>query len=159
MSSSIRNRNSTRRTHRVTTTSGTPFHLTGLLDAAEASKRDLSSLLGYLTGAASVPPALVERAQAAGIPTFRSYGSSEHPTISSGSPLDSLEQRAFTDGSLLDGNEVRILDDDGVDLPHGSAGEIASRGPELFVGYRDEALNESAFLPVMKIFRKIPIGR
>lgn len=132
---------------RVTTTAGTPFHLASLLDAAEASGRDLSSLLGYLTGAASVPPALVERAQAAGIPTFRSYGSSEHPTISAGSPLHTLEKRATTDGLLLEGNEVRILDDDGVDLATGQAGEIASRGPELFVGYRDETLNESAFLP------------
>jgi acyl-CoA synthetase (AMP-forming)/AMP-acid ligase II len=133
--------------HHVTSTSGTPFHLASLLDAAEAAGRDLSSLAGYLTGAASVPPALVERAEMLGIPSYRSYGSSEHPTITSGSPSDPLHKRAGTDGCLLEGNEVRILDDDFRDLPVGRAGEIASRGPELFVGYRDAALNPGCFLP------------
>ncbi len=133
--------------HRVTHTAGTPFHLASLLDAAKTAARDLSSLQGYLIGAASVPPALVERADAAGIPTYRSYGSSEHPTISSGSAGDPLERRAATDGRLLVGNEVRILDDHRADLPPGREGEIASRGPELFAGYRDAALNRDAFLP------------
>jgi acyl-CoA synthetase (AMP-forming)/AMP-acid ligase II len=131
--------------HGVTSTAGTPFHLAGLLDSAEASGCDLSSLTGYLTGAASVPPSLIERAQAAGIPTYRSYGSSEHPTVSSGSATDPLEKRSGTDGRVLPGNEVRVVDDDGKPLPLGQAGEIATRGPELFVGYRDEALNEEAF--------------
>lgn len=133
--------------HRVTGTSGTPFHLATLLDAAEAGGYDLSSLQGYMSGAASVPPALIERAEAVGLPTYRAYGSSEHPTISSGSASDSVEQRATTDGPVLDGNEIRIIDDDGHDLPVGQAGEIVSRGPELFVGYRDEDLNERSFLP------------
>ena len=132
--------------HGVTNTSGTPFHLTGLLDAADASGRDLSSLQGYLTGAASVPPPLVERAHAAGVPTYRSYGSSEHPTISSGLPTDPLERRAGTDGQLLDGCEVRILDEDGEDRGRDLEGEIVCRGPELFVGYTDDALNELSFL-------------
>jgi len=133
-------------THRVTTTSGTPFHLAGLLDAAKASGRDISSMAGYMTGAASVPPALVERADAEGVPSYRAYGSSEHPTITSGSPADPLDKRADTDGRLLGTNEIRIVDDDGKDLPLCSGGEIASRGPELFVGYRDEALNPDSFL-------------
>ena len=33
------------------------------------------------------------------------------------------------------------------DLPAGTPGEILSRGPELFVGYRDSALDVDAFLP------------
>lgn len=133
--------------HGVTNTAGTPFHLSTLLDAAQATDRDLSSLAGYMTGAASVPPALIERANAVGLPVYRAYGSSEHPTISSGSPEDPIEKRAATDGRLTAANEVRILDDAGKELPRGQAGEIASRGPELFVGYRDEALNPSCFLP------------
>ena len=133
--------------HSVTRTSGTPFHLMSLLDAAEAGGHDICSLRGYVTGAASVPPELVRRADAAGIPTFRSYGSSEHPSISGGSPADSPERRSTTDGRILPGNEIRILDDAGRDLETGQAGEIASRGPELFVGYRDESLDADAFLP------------
>ena len=133
--------------HGVVSTSGTPFHLAGLLDAAERDHRDIRSLFGYVVGAASVPPALVERAEQAGVRTLRSYGSSEHPTISIGSPLDPLARRSTTDGRLGPHNEVRIVDDEGNDLPAGSPGEILSRGPELFVGYRDDRLDLDSFLP------------
>lgn len=133
--------------HRLNSTSGAPFYLATLLDAAEEEGRDLSSMEGFMTGAAAVPPALVERADAAGLATYRCYGSSEHPTISSSAPTDPIEKRALTDGEMLPHNEVRIVDDEGRDLARGEAGEIASRGPELFVGYRDEAMNAGAFLP------------
>jgi acyl-CoA synthetase (AMP-forming)/AMP-acid ligase II len=76
-----------------------------------------------------------------------SRGSSEHPSISGGSSDDALDKRAHTDGRLLDGVEVRIVDQTLQDLPPGSPGEILSRGPELFVGYRDSALDTDAFLP------------
>jgi acyl-CoA synthetase (AMP-forming)/AMP-acid ligase II len=133
--------------HQIVATSGTPFFLIGLLEAAARGKRDLSCLTGYMVGAASVPPALVERAERAGVRTYRSYGSSEHPTLTSGSPDEPLAKRATTDGRLTAHNELRIVDDDGHDSPAGSAGEIVSRGPELFVGYRDEQLDSDGFLP------------
>jgi acyl-CoA synthetase (AMP-forming)/AMP-acid ligase II len=133
--------------HQLTSTAGAPFYLSTMLDAAERDGRDLSSMTGYMTGAAAVPPALVERADAAGLPTYRCYGSSEHPTITSSEPADPIEKRAFTDGSLLPHNEIRIVDDDGHELDQGQEGEVACRGPELFVGYSDDAMNETAFLP------------
>ena len=71
--------------HRITIAGGTPFFLDGLLSAAERNGSDVSSLREFRVSAASVPPSLVERAVAAGILTYRAYGSSEHPTISSGS--------------------------------------------------------------------------
>jgi acyl-CoA synthetase len=56
-----------------------------------------------------------------------------------------LAQRAHTDGRVQAGSEVRIVDDEGRDLPCGSDGDILVRGPELFIGYTDAALNEQAF--------------
>ena len=133
--------------HRLNSTSGAPVFLSTLLDAAEAIDADIGSLEAYMTGAAAVPPSLVERADRLGIPTFRCYGSSEHPTITASPTTDPVEKRASTDGRLLPHNEIRIVDDDGKDLEPGLPGEVASRGPELFVGYSDAALNERAFLP------------
>jgi cyclohexanecarboxylate-CoA ligase len=129
----------------VTATGGTPFFLTTLLDLADDI--DLSCLREYGVGGASVPPSVIERAHQHGIMAFRAYGSSEHPSISGGSSEDALDKRSHTDGRLLDGVEVRIVDDALQDLPAGSPGEILSRGPELFVGYRDSALDADAFLP------------
>ena len=133
--------------HALTSTAGAPFFLSTLLEAAEKDGRDLSSMEGYMTGAAAVSPALVERADLAGLPTYRCYGSSEHPTITSSEPSDPIEKRAFTDGALLPHNEILIVDDEGAELPLGAEGEVASRGPELFVGYSDERLNATSFLP------------
>ncbi|MCU1400278.1 MAG: fadK [Acidimicrobiales bacterium] len=130
----------------VKSSSGTPFHLTTLLDEAERSGRDISSLKAFLTGAAAVPPSVLERATRAGIISWRTYGSTEHPVISAGRPDHAEEQRHLTDGELVRGVEIRIVGDDGADLPLGSDGEIVVRGPKQFIGYRDSALDASAFV-------------
>ena len=59
--------------HRVTSGTGAPVYLATLLDEAERSGRDLSSLTEFLTGAADVPPALIERAgrRHRGLPLLR----------------------------------------------------------------------------------------
>ncbi|RSN64341.1 class I adenylate-forming enzyme family protein [Actinomadura sp. WAC 06369] len=133
--------------HGATASAGVPFHLSALLDAAERDGRGAGPLREYLVGAASVPPVLVERADRAGIAAYRAYGSSEHPTISSGGADDPRAERAATDGRLKPGTEVRIVDPEGRDLPVGEEGEIWSRGPEVFAGYRDPALDAAAFTP------------
>ena len=125
----------------VAASGGAPIHLSGLLDVAEQEGLDLSSLREYTTGAASVTGALIRRADAMGVVAFRCYGSSEHPTISSGSPDDPLDKRADTDGRLTPGSEIRLVDDEGADVIPGQPGEILTRGPELFMGYSDADLN------------------
>ncbi len=133
--------------HRCTNTSGTPFHLIGLMEAAAANQRDIGSMTGYMAGAASVAPSLVERADAFGIRTYRAYGSSEHPVVTTGHPDDPLQDRATTDGRPTPGNELRLVDDDGNDVTPGEAGEIAVRGPEQFVRYQNPLHDDDAFLP------------
>src|SRR5262249_47139216 len=132
--------------HRVNASAGTPFFLSTLLDEAERSGRDLSSLSHFLCGAAAVPPLLVERAERAGILPWRSYGSTEHPAITSGTPDDPLDKRVHTDGQLTAGNEVRLVDEHGRDVAPGEEGEIVARGPRQFVGYQDPSADDGAFL-------------
>ena len=133
--------------HAVTSCGGAPVQLAGLLDQHASGTAALGTLREFLTGAAPVPPSLIRRADAAGITAFRSYGSSEHPTVTAGTIGDSLDLRAGTDGALLAGNEVRLVDASGRDVPDGQQGEILTRGPELFTGYTDPALNAAALLP------------
>lgn len=133
--------------HKVTTSSGTPFHLCGIVEAADASGHDLMSLRNYIVGAAPVPSALVERCVAQGLAVYHCYGSSEHPTVTSGTADDPLAKQLHTEGRAIAGNEMRFVDDDGKDMGQGIDGEICTRGPELFRGYFDEALNAAAFLP------------
>ena len=132
--------------YQITNTAGAPVQLAGLLDQQASGAASLASIRSFLTGAAAVPPSLVERADAAGIIAFRSYGSSEHPTVSSGAVTDPLAKRAHTDGTILHGNKVRLIDADGHDVPAGQVGEIVTTGPELFLGYSDPTLDAEAFL-------------
>lgn len=119
--------------YNVAWTFGTPFHLAALLEVATPGQ--LKSIRKFGCGGASVPPSLIERADASGIKAFRAYGTTEHPSISSGRSEDSLKIRAYTDGRLMPDVEVRILDDSNVLCDIGQVGEIVTRGPELFSGY------------------------
>ncbi|MGE2728280.1 class I adenylate-forming enzyme family protein [Mycolicibacterium vaccae] len=143
--------------HDVRTSGGAPIHLGGILDVAERDGLDVSSLTEYTTGAAGVAGTLIRRAARFGVGAFRCYGSSEHPTVSSGRPEDPLDKRADTDGRITPGSEVRLVDDDGRDVPVGSPGEILTRGPELFSGYTDDAHTAAAFVDGW--FRTGDIGR
>ncbi len=115
----------------------TPF-LQGAVDHPDLDRFDVSSLAVFPCGGADVPPDLIRRAIARlGVRTGRGYGSTEFPSItSSAGPDEPDDKRATTDGRPIGANEVRIVD-----------GEIHARGPELFLGYRDPALDAAAFTP------------
>jgi acyl-CoA synthetase (AMP-forming)/AMP-acid ligase II len=132
--------------HRIRRFAATPFHVTQLMDAAERLHLDISSIKSVVSGSTVVPTALVKRALAHGITLCRSYGSTEHPTISQIVEGNPPELRAMTDGPLREMVSVRIVDEKGRDLPRGEPGEILSNGPDAFVGYTNQALNEEAFV-------------
>jgi cyclohexanecarboxylate-CoA ligase len=117
------------------------------MDEADRQGTSLATMGNYMVGAASVPETLVRRADDLGIPAYRAYGSSEHPVITTGTPLHPLSKRARTDGTLTPGNSIRILDDDDREVGVGRDGEIVSLGPELFIGYTDASLDADSFLP------------
>jgi cyclohexanecarboxylate-CoA ligase len=130
---------------RCTWTCGaTPF-LQGLVYDPAVRKHDISSLRVFRCGGADVPPKLIRDAHALGLQAFRSYGSSEHPTVS-GIAGDDPDKAATTDGRVHDHVEIRIadLDDERHILPPGEVGEIQTRGPDRFLGYRDAALDRDA---------------
>jgi acyl-CoA synthetase (AMP-forming)/AMP-acid ligase II len=132
--------------HRIRRFAATPFHVTQLMDAAERLNVDISSIKSVVSGSTVVPTALVKRALSHGITLCRSYGSTEHPTISQIVEGNPPELRATTDGPLREMVSVRIVDENGKDLPRGEPGEILSNGPDVFVGYTNQALNEEAFI-------------
>jgi cyclohexanecarboxylate-CoA ligase len=128
----------------VWTVGATPF-LQGLLDDPEMEDL-IRSLRIFRCGGADVPPSLIRKAQARGIRAMRTYGCSEHPTISGGVG-DDPDKAATTDGKVHPQNRVRIadLDDESKILGPGAVGEIQSRGDEVFLGYVDSRLDRAAF--------------
>lgn len=122
------------------TVGATPF-LQGLVDVY-ADPPGRCPLQAFACGGADVPPDLVVRArERLDATVVRIYGSSEFPTVSSGGPLDDEHVAATTDGRPIGAVECRIAaPDDGV-------GELEARGPELFLGYLDGAVNDESFTP------------
>ena len=124
---------------------GSTFFLTSLLDHPDLTPAHLKLMSHIGLGGSPVPRAVTERATDLGISVTRAYGSTEHPSITGCTHDDPLEKRLGTDGRPLPGCEVRIVDDDGRDLPAGEPGEILSRGPDCFGGYTDPGLTDGAF--------------
>jgi acyl-CoA synthetase (AMP-forming)/AMP-acid ligase II len=114
---------------------GTPYFVTSLLDHPDFTPQHLDQMRFAGMGGSSIPASVAQRLHDAGVTVFRSYGSTEHPSISCTPYQAAAEKRLFTDGLALPGVEIRLTDD----------GEILSRGPDLCMGYLDEALTERAF--------------
>ncbi len=114
---------------------GPPYFFTSLLDHPDFTDAHLQHMRTAGLGGSTVPAAVTRRLTDLGIHVFRSYGSTEHPSIT-GTPHDGPEdKRLLTDGCPRPGVEIRLGDD----------GEILSRGPDLCLGYTDETLTARAF--------------
>jgi acyl-CoA synthetase len=114
---------------------GPPYFVTSLLDHPDCTPAHRAQIKCLGLGGSTVPAAVTRRLSDLGIIVFRSYGSSEHPSIT-GSTLDAPEdKRLLTDGNPMPGVEIRLAAD----------GEILSRGPDLCLGYTDDALTAAAF--------------
>jgi acyl-CoA synthetase (AMP-forming)/AMP-acid ligase II len=123
---------------------GSTYFLTSLLDSPALRPEHIEHMRNVGLGGSPVPAAVSDRAETLGISTSRAYGSTEHPSTTGSSLSDPIPKRKYTDGRPLQGIELRIVDEDGRDVPTGTPGEILSRGPELFWGYTDPALTETA---------------
>jgi len=125
--------------------SGASVFLASLLDHPEFTPRHAALMSRIGLGGAPVPVALGERAASLGIAIIRAYGSTEHPSTTGCLFEDPADRRHRTDGRARPGVELRLVDDDGVEVPAGTPGEILSRGPDLCLGYTDSDLNAEAF--------------
>ena len=130
----------------VWTVGATPF-LQGFLEEPALAEK-IRSLRVFRCGGADVPPHLIREARRRGIRAMRTYGCSEHPTISGG-VHDDPAKAATTDGKVHPQNRVRIvdLDDETKILGSGEVGEIQTQGDEVFLGYVNSSLDRFAFTP------------
>ena len=132
------------------TAAATPF-LKDLVDAprpaagAAARGPKLAPLAWFLCGGAQVPPSLMEQAEEE-FPNTRVtvlWGMTEGglTTCTAESPREKV---LTTAGIGLPGLELRTFDERGEETAPGAEGELAMRGPGVFVGYYgQESLHES----------------
>jgi acyl-CoA synthetase (AMP-forming)/AMP-acid ligase II len=131
--------------YHVTSSGGPPYFLSTLLDAAGDNPGRLGGIADWMLGGSAVPVPLSQRAEEIGLRTYRCYGSTEHPTVSTNMPTDTEDQRTRTDGKPLPGTHIRIVDEDERDVAPGEEGEIRVVGPEQMAGYTDPEATAQAF--------------
>ena len=98
--------------------------------------RDLSSLRVFICAGASIPRQLVkdarERLRCA---ISAGWGMTENGLVTSNGLADPEEKVFGTDGRPLPGMELRVVDEDGRDVPSATEGDLLVRGSAQFVGY------------------------
>ena len=134
-----------------------PTMLKQLIDHPEFGEHDLSSLKVITYGAAPMPLEVIKRALDAfpGVSFINAFGQTETAsTITTLGPEDHIIsgtekekekklRRLSSIGKPMSDVEMRIVDEDGRELPVGHVGEIVARGPRVMTGYwRDEEKTE-----------------
>lgn len=126
---------------RVNFMPGPPTIFQMLLAHNEAHPFDASSMRGGTSGAASVPPVLIERMRRElhMRDVITAYGMTECVNITGCRMGDPAETIANTCGVAVAGNEVKIAGPDGAELPRGQTGEVWVRGQGVMLGYLDDS--------------------
>ena len=135
---------------RVTYIPTAPASIVAMLNSPSLRTRDLSSLRIVITGGASAAVETIKAFQAA-VPHAKLvelYGMLETGYHCFTRLTDDPLKVNGTVGRCVEEMGIRIIDDDGNDVPHGEIGEIAAVGPSVHMGYLDNpAANRDAFTP------------
>lgn len=114
---------------------GATYFATSLIDHPDFGTQHLPGLKYVGLGGSTIPAAVTSRLAELGVTVFRAYGSTEHPSITASHYAAPEGKRLYTDGDPAPGVEIKLAPD----------GEILSRGPDLCLGYTDDALTAAAF--------------
>ncbi len=126
-----------------------PTMLKQLLDHPDFGKHDLSSLKVITYGAAPMPLEVIKKALDVfpGVSFINAFGQTETAsTITTLSPEDHVIsgteeekerklKRLSSIGKPMSDVEMKVIDEEGRDLPVGEVGEIVARGPRVMTGY------------------------
>jgi acyl-CoA synthetase (AMP-forming)/AMP-acid ligase II len=127
---------------RITVLPGPPTLYQSLLAHESLAQRDLSSLRLAVTGAASVPPALITRMRRElhFQSVLTAYGLTESTGVVTICPHDADDETVATRcGVPIPGVEVRCVDSAGREVPTGEPGEVLVRGYNVMRGYFEDA--------------------
>ncbi|TQM15441.1 class I adenylate-forming enzyme family protein [Pseudonocardia kunmingensis] len=129
------------RDERPTFTVGSITVFIALMNAPQAQAQDLATLTKIWSGGAPIPPSTVKAFSATfGQYIHNIYGLTETTSPSHGVPAHAQAPVDDASGALSVGvpvynTVVRIVGDDGQDLPPGEVGEIVTSGPQIVPGY------------------------
>ncbi|MFZ9405956.1 MAG: cyclohexanecarboxylate-CoA ligase [Burkholderiaceae bacterium] len=117
------------------TMASTPF-LTDLARTVSETGQAVPTLRTFLCAGAPIPGPLVEQARSVlGTKIVSAWGMSENGACTLIELNDEDERAINTDGHPLPGMQVKVVDEQGAELPSGSSGRLLVRGCSNFGGY------------------------
>ena len=122
---------------RIVTFTGPPAVSGDLVRVAQSEGRDLSSLLSVGGGGAARPPEQVGQIDDTFEKALPNTGWGMTETNAIGTIIFGAEysERRLSSGPALCVIDLRVVDDDGNELPSGERGELQVRGPSMFREY------------------------
>ena len=120
---------------RPTLTVLVPATIQAVTEHPDWAATDLTSLKAVSTGSTIVPPHLIERLVARGVPVLQVYGSTETCPVAIYTCLGGDLSRVGSTGLPGLCCEAAVVDDDGNEVPPHTPGEIVVRGPNVFTEY------------------------
>ncbi|MDL9979324.1 AMP-binding protein [Microbacterium sp. ASV49] len=146
---------------RITVLPGVPTIFTTLIDHPRLKEYDLSSLRFSIAGATAAPATLFR--DMVGILGFQrvaqAYGLTECVVATMSRQGESLDHAQQTTGPAIEGMEIRVVDEEGNDVPTGSDGEILLRGEQVMLGYFEDPEATSAVIDEDGWFHTGDIGQ
>ncbi|WP_067473156.1 AMP-binding protein [Actinomadura hibisca] len=138
---------------RATFTVGSITVFIALMNAPNTSRRALASLTRIYSGGAPIPPSTVEAfRETFGQYVHNIYSLTETTSPSHAVPLNAVAPVDEATGALSVGvpvfnTDVRVVGDDGEELPPGEIGELVTSGPQVVPGYWGRPEESAAALP------------
>jgi acyl-CoA synthetase (AMP-forming)/AMP-acid ligase II len=126
--------------YQCTTFAGVPTVYNILLRRSNLRSIPMPSLRRFLQAGGPLAPQQVAEMRDS-VPTAKfyvMYGQTEATARISCLDPESLEEKLGSAGRPLDNLSVRIVDEEGRDLPTGQTGEVMVSGPSITLGYLDE---------------------
>ncbi|WP_447643538.1 class I adenylate-forming enzyme family protein [Nocardioides zeae] len=141
------------REHRPTCTIGAITAFNALLHHPDFTTDHFSSFTSVYSGGAAISPTAEKRfLEATGLQVHNAYGLTETTSpmtltpFGTPSPVDPVSG-ALSVGAPVPSTVVRVLGDDGRDVPLGEVGEIVAEGPQVVAGYWGKPRETEASLP------------
>ena len=121
--------------HKIHTFPAVNTLFNGLANHPDFNKVDWSSLVVSAGGGTAVQSSVAKLwFEKTGCPICEGYGLSETSPIATSNPVTATEYSG-TIGVPVSSTWLKLLDDDGNEVPIGQPGEIAIKGPQVMAGY------------------------
>ena len=144
--------------YKFTVLTGVNTLFNALLNNPDFSKLDFSTLKVAVQGGMALQKPVAEKwKKVTGRPLAEGYGLTETSPVASCNPIDGTEVLG-TIGMPLPSTMMKILDEDGKEVPHGQPGEIAIQGPQVMKGYWERPAETQKVMTADGFFKSGDMG-